>query len=309
MYYKLFHSLQAQLIFTVILSLNIFAHEHKFIKLADGLQFPEGPAWDGKGNLFVSSCYGGYITKISKDGSSTFVDSINHKPLKQTNGLTFGNDGYLYACDYGIGAILKVSPAGVIEIHASNFNGEKFNRPNDLAFDRNGNLYFTDPKSYGEDKLDGRIFRIDKETQEVILAASDLAFPNGIAFSADGEFLYVAESAKSRILKFKVEEDGMLKMMSVFVELPGGDPDGLAFDIEGNLYAAHFGGGNIYVINPNGEIISKIQTPGKKPSNVEFGGEDFKTLFITEDETNAVYMTQISIPGLKLHYSPMKGIE
>ena len=309
MYYKLFHSLQAQLIFTVILSLNIFAQEYNFIKLADGLQFPEGPAWDGKGSLFVSSCYGGYITKISEEGYSIFVDSINHKPLKQTNGLTFGSDGYLYACDYGIGAILKISSSGLIEMYAAGFEGEKFNRPNDLAFDKNGNLYFTDPKSYGTDKLDGRIFRIDRATNKVSIAAKSLAFPNGIAFSADGEYLYVAESAKNRILKFKVEEDGKLEMMLVFVELPGGDPDGLAFDVKGNLYAAHFGSGTIFVMNKVGEIISKIQTPGKKPSNVEFGGEDFKTLFITEDKTNAVYMTRVSNPGLKLHYSTVQDTE
>jgi gluconolactonase len=78
----------------------------------------------------------------------------------------------------------------------------------------------------------------------------------------------------------------------------------LAFDVEGNLYVAHFGGGAIYVLSPNGKIKEKIFAPGMKPSNVEFGGDDMITLFITEDETNSVYSMKVKIPGIKLFSSP-----
>lgn len=288
--------------FILIFELTDFAKNQdmrSFEKIADGLNFPEGPAWNGK-NLFVSSCYDGKIIKVTSDSSYVFVDSINHKPLKQTNGLTFDKNGNLFACDYGIGAILKISPAGNIEIFAAGFNGIKFNRPNDLAFDKEGNLYFTDPKSYGEEKFDGFVYRINAKTKEVSCAAKNLAFPNGIAFSEDGKNIFICESAKSRILKYEVDENGILKNKKVFAELPGGDPDGIAFDVNGNLYAAHFGGGQIYIISPDGNIKDSIKTPGKKPSNLEFGGEDFKTLFITEDETNSVYKIQTEFSGLKL---------
>ena len=279
--------------------------DYQFVILADNLNFPEGPAWDSNGNLFVSSCYGGYIFEISKDSSFKFVDSTQ-KPfkLKQTNGLTFDKDGNIFACDYGIGAILKISPSGNTEIYASGYNNKKFNRPNDLAFAPNGNLYFTDPKSYGKDKPDGIVYMIKQKTKEVIPAADSICFPNGITFSLDAKKLFVCESAQNRILSFDVDKDGKLRNKNVFVELPGGDPDGIAFDQNGNLYAAHFGGGNIFVISPEGKIINKIETPGKKPSNVEFGGKDLKTLFITEDETNSVYKTEVKIPGAKLFYSP-----
>ncbi len=275
----------------------------EFNKIAEGLHFPEGPAWDGNANLFVSSCYGGYITKISPDGVYRFIDSTSNPNLKQTNGLTVYKDGNIFACDYGLGAILKISPKGVSEIFCDGYEGNRFNRPNDLAFDNNDNLYFTDPKSYGKDKLDGRIFKLDIELKEIKLVADSLAFPNGIAFSPDGKQLFVCESAKNRILTFNVDNDS-LSVKTVFAELPGGDPDGLAFDTEGNLYAAHFGGGAIYVFSPDGILMEKIIAPGKKPSNIEFGGEDMRTLFITEDETNCVYSTQVSIPGLKLFSSP-----
>jgi gluconolactonase len=102
------------------------------------------------------------------------------------------------------------------------------------------------------------------------------------------------------VLKLKLDEKGNLVSHDVFIELPGGEPDGLALDIDGNLYVAHFEGGMVYVVNSNAEIIEKIKMPGIECSNVEFGGEDLKTLFITEDETGAVYAIKRKIAGLKL---------
>lgn len=289
--------------FIFIFQISNYAQENsvsKFEKVADNLNFPEGPAWNGK-NLFVSSCYDGKIIKISTDSYSVFADSANNKPLKQTNGLAFDKNGNLFACDYGIGAILKISPEGKVEIYCKGFNGKKFNRPNDLAFDREGNLYFTDPNS---EKPDGFVYRIDAKTKEVKLIAESLAFPNGIAFSKDYKNLFICESAKNRILKYDVDEKGNLKNKTTFVDLPGGEPDGIAFDVKGNLYAAHFGGGQIYIISPDGNIKDSIKAPGKETSNVEFGGEDLKTLFITEDETNSVYKIKTEFSGLKLFGMP-----
>ncbi|MEO8400147.1 MAG: SMP-30/gluconolactonase/LRE family protein [Ignavibacteriaceae bacterium] len=285
---------------------NISSEKNNFIKIADSLNFPEGPAWDGKENLYVSSCYGGFITKINDEKVSTFIDSTQ-KPfrLKQTNGLTFDKHGNIFACDYGIGAILKITPERETSIYAEGFEGKKFNRPNDLAFDSSGNLYFTDLKSYGKDKPDGRVFRIDNLTKKITIAAENLCFPNGIAFSIDGKKLFVCESAQNRILSFDVDKKGLLKNKKIFIELEGGDPDGIAFDKQGNLYAAHFGSGQIFIISSEGKIINTLIAPGKKPSNVEFGGSDLKTLFITEDETNSVYKLEVDVPGFPLFYSPI----
>lgn len=275
--------------------------EPVWTKIAAEQNFPEGPAWDGSGNLYSSSCYGRWITKVTNGKSEIFI-AKSKEPLtiSQTNGLTVGSDGNIYACDYGIGAILKISTEGKSEVYASGFGRKKFNRPNDLAFDNKGNLYFTDPKSYNKDTLDGRIFMVKNDTHEVVLVAQDLAFPNGIAFSKNFKSVFVCESAKSRILKYNVAKDGSLEKQTTFAELPGGDPDGIAFDKNENLYAAHFGGGAIYVIDPTGNIMYKIKTPGLKPSNIEFGGSDYKTLFLTEDETNSVYETKMRVEGLKL---------
>lgn len=246
-----------------------------------------------------------FFTERKADTLLTFPSELGEAA---SNGLVFSSNGYLYACDYKGGRILRIDPIKLsIEIIVSGFNGEKLNRPNDLAFSPQGILYFTDPKSYDKNNRDGSVYAYFPDSGKLLKTAEGLAFPNGIAFSNDGKNLFVCESAMERILKFPVNADGALGEMTEFVKLPGGDPDGIAFDENGNLYAAHFGGSAVYVINPMGKIIDKIFTPGKKPSNVEFGGEDMRDLYVTEDETNCVYVVRTIIPGKILFSSPMQN--
>ncbi len=295
------------LFFMLISFISMLPQEanNNFVKVVDGLQFPEGPAWDGQNYIYVSNCYGNWVTRISESASDTFVI----KPtlpvtFEKTNGMVVNKDNCIYACDYGKGAIIKFSQSGNCEIVADGYLGKKFNRPNDLAFDKKGNLYFTDPKSYDKNNPDGVIYKVNIKTKEVTPAFSGVCFPNGIAFSKNGKYLFVCESAKERVLKFRIKKDGSLSEPKEFVHLPGGDPDGIALDVEGNLFVAHFGGQGIVIVNPDGSIKEKLPTPGKKPSNVEFAGKDMKTLYITEDETNAVYKLRVNIAGAKLFSSP-----
>jgi gluconolactonase len=269
-------------------------------KVADNLNFPEGPAWDGISQLYFSNCRGNWIGRTDGNRTVQFLITEPEKPsFGKTNGLTF-YQGFLYACDFGLPAILKISPTGKIEIYADQYGNQPLHRPNDLAFDRNGNLYFSDPINYDCTKPDACVYRVAADDKSVTIAQDSLAFPNGLAFSPDGKFLYVAESACEQVDKFKVLPDGSLADKQIFIHLPGGDPDGLAFDVLGNLYIAHFGGGAVCVVNSQGRLIRKILTPGQKPSNLEFAGDDLKTLYLTETETNALYRLKVEISGLPL---------
>ncbi len=142
------------------------------------------------------------MAQIQNDKLDTFVvKPTDPDTFSNTNGLTMAKDGFLYACDFGRGAIVRFNMKGQCSVYAGEYEGVKFNRPNDLAFDPAGNLYFTDPNKYDKEQRDGRVFRITQGTGEVSLVAENLAFPNGIAFSADAKNLFVCESAMSRILK------------------------------------------------------------------------------------------------------------
>lgn len=267
--------------------------------VADGQLFPEGITWDNHENLYSSNCHGNWITKISDGIVDTFLIASD-TTFSKTNGMIALKDGSLIACDYGNGSILKISKNGNVEKLISGYQGIPLNRPNDLTLDKFGNIYFTDPKSYGADILDGRIFYYNSKLKSVSLIQDSLAFPNGIGISPIDGKLYVCESAKNRILSYTINNDGSISNKNIFIELPGGDPDGFNFDILGNMYVAHFGTGTLFIINPKGEILHKVKTPGKKPSNVEFAGKKRKILYLTEDETNSIYKMNVSIPGYSL---------
>ena len=279
---------------------------YQVTKVGEGLKFAEGPAWDGKGHIYVSNCDAdpGIVTRFDEAGNSAVAFTGSAKTFLKTNGMTVGADGAIYACDFGKKIIARIAPDGSVSTYAENYQGVAFRGPNDLAFDPNGNLYFTDPAGSGKAAPVGRVYRVDK-LKNVTLVAQGLAFPNGIAFSADGRNLFVAESQKYQVLKYPVKPDGTLGQQSVFCTLPGEkDPDGLNLDSAGNLWVAQFGGGAVHEFDPSGKLVRSVTLPGPNVTNVEFGGKDMKTLYITEVKTESLYRIRTEVPGLILFYSP-----
>lgn len=254
-------------------------------KVYEDCNFPEGPAWDGK-RLYFSNCYGGWIGYTSQNSMGIWsVGQDSPFTYKKTNGLRALPNGSIVGCEYSKGFIFTITADKKFSVLSSGWEGKAFNRPNDLCLDADGNIYFTDPKTYNKDTANGRVFVIDKKGN-TLLAYSGLCFPNGIAVSPDGKYVYVCESANQRIVRLSRNKDLTLSSPEQFAAMPGGDPDGIEFDGAGRLIAAHFGGGAVYVFNSNGSIAQKISTPGKKPTNIELAGG---WLYLTEAETNAVY--------------------
>lgn len=134
-----------------------FIQNPQWIKVAGGLNFPEGPAWNGKDALLVSNCYGGWIAQITDSKVDTFA-TIQSTGIQKTNGTAFDRYGNLFVCDFGLKAILKISPEKSMTVVANSCQNQPFNRPNDLAFAKNGNLYFTDPNQYDRQHPDGKVY-------------------------------------------------------------------------------------------------------------------------------------------------------
>ncbi len=256
-------------------------------------KFPEGPAFDRDGHLFVVDVETGDISKISPDGRVKIFFNTGGAP----NGAKFHANGDLYVADRKMG-IIAISPSGEMRVIVDHYQGKKFNGPNDLIFDSSGNLYFTDPHGSSAENPFGCVYRVSSRG-EVTLLASGLAFPNGLVLSQDERYLFLANTRKNRVLRYVLDPPPFRSYL--FSQLSGGwGPDGMAFDVAGNLYVAHYGGGDVIILNPKGEPVERIPVGGLHPTNVAFGGPDRRILFITEVGTGAIYRFKTDHAGLPL---------
>ncbi len=265
--------------------------------VAEGLSFPEGPAFDPDGNLYVVNLTSGDISRITPDGRHEVVVNTGGKP----NGSAWDRrTGTLTVCDCGLKVVLSVTPAGEVRMLTDHYNHIPYRGPNDCVYDPDGNLYFTDPVDSSEDNPIGKVY-CRLTSGEVVIFDDGFAFPNGIAFGPDRS-LYVAETNTRRIFRYTVSEPGSYEDLEEYVTLKGGEgPDGMAFDVEGNLYVAHFGKGCVAVVSPDGEVIEELDAGGQDPTNVAFGGPGNDELYVTESATGRVYRIAVGRKGLELY--------
>ena len=123
-----------------------------------------------------------------------------------------------------------------------------------------------------------------------------------MAIDPAGTAVYLAETGPNRVLRYALGGDGSVGQRTVFAELEGGPgPDGMAFDVQGNLYVAHHGEGRVDVLDPGGRPLAPLIVPGRQPTNVAFGGPDRRTLVVTEVATGSVYQATVEVPGAPLY--------
>jgi gluconolactonase len=270
--------------------------EGRLERLIEGYDSPEGPAFASDGSLFFVNWLSSSIVRLAPDGAVAEWFNTGGNPA----GLAFHRDGSLYVADEGdqIHGLLRINQNRDARLVVNTHGEQPLNGANDLVFDAAGILYFSDPwRSSLENPIggfyrlspDGRLEQID----------SGLAFPNGVA--VDESYAYLAETRHNRILRYALGADGSVGPREEWSRLEGTPgPDGMAFDAEGNLYVAHFGGSRVDVIAPSGEIVDRVEVPGSKPTNVAFGGPDRRTLVVTEVETASVYHGLTRVPGRSL---------
>jgi gluconolactonase len=228
----------------------------------------------------------------------------------RTNGLAFDDKGRLFGCCSGGRSIVRFDPDGQNVVVCDRVEGKKLNTPNDLAIDRKGRIWFTNPWNEGnidateKQELDNRsVIRLDPQGDGKYTATRvtfDTTQPNGILVSPDQKTLYVAESGYERgiareLRAYPITDDGSLgKYETLFTW--GEDHkglhrgiDGMCLDAEGNIVATNGWevsgpGPMLTVLSPTGRVLETHPVPASRPTNVCFGGPDLTTVFVTSTQ-------------------------
>jgi gluconolactonase len=274
--------------------------------LAEGFDWSEGPVWvPEEGFLLFSDVPGNAIYKWQEGvGASAWLEPSGYTGTVPrggepgSNGLVLDAEGRLVMCQHGDRRVARLdapwdAPEPRFTTLADRYDGQRLNSPNDLVFDRDGNLYFTDPP-YGltegpEDparEIDFHgVYRVGADGG-VSLVTSALTRPNGVALSPDESTLYVANSDPEHAVWMAYDlsapsAEGRLffDATAMVAERPG-LPDGMAVDVHGNLFAT--GPGGVLVLSPEGEHLGTLDT-GRATANCTFG-DDGSTLYVTADD-------------------------
>lgn len=281
-------------------------------KVFEGCAFAEGPAADAAGNVYFSDCPNNRILVYRPDSGQT---EVWLEPSDRANGMNFDHQGRLVVCcdgkDGGARAVRRYEPDGTITTLASHYNGKKLNAPNDLCFDRQGRIYFTDPRyGYKEDleqdcmavyriELDGSLTRV----------IDDMDSPNGILITSDNRTLFLVDHNAAPggvrfLVAYDVAADDSWKRRGVLYDHGTGyGGDGMVLDVEDNIYLTAGEGEKaaIYIFTPVGELLGLIPMP-EIPGNCTFGGPDLRTLYIAA--STSLYRINLAIPG-QLAYPPL----
>ena len=270
----------------------------KFELIAGPFGLTEGPAWDGEALLFTNIPNSRILRYNPKTGQCTeFRTGTNG-----ANGLMFDKDRRLYACEGDGRRMVRYEPDGTTTVLADSFEGHRLNSPNDLAFDAEGRLWFTDPR-YGDVRDDieldhESVFRLDSQPDgswTIKRMTYNTTRPNGLLISPDQKTLYVAQSEygenkKRELRAYPIVDNDTLGEYTVLHNFsPHRGIDGMCLDIEGTIIAtagwkASGPGPMIYVFAPNGRVLETHPLPAYRPTNCTFGDEDVQTLYVTTGE-------------------------
>ncbi|AGA31522.1 SMP-30/gluconolactonase/LRE family protein [Singulisphaera acidiphila] len=270
-------------------------------KLWDQGSFTEGGALAQDGAILFSDIG----DRIMRFDPATKAVTAFRDPSGRANGLIFDPQGRLIVAEganTGGGRRVSITERdGKIRTLADGYEGKRFNSPNDVAVDRKGRVYVSDPRYVGDEprELDFEaVFRIDPDGRVVRLETT-ASKPNGLAISPDGKTLYVADTGPTRrvLLALELGEDGSVGPARVLFDFGDGRGiDGLTVTTDGRLVVTAGNGpkGGAYVLTPDGKPAGFIPTP-EAPSNVEFGGPDRKTLYITAGKS--LYRIETTMVG------------
>ena len=256
----------------------------------------EGPAVDQAGNLYVVN-FGkpGTIGRLAADASQSELFAVLPEG-SIGNAIRFDREGRMFVADYKKHNIFLVSPDG--KDVTTYFHSDDFNQPNDMTIATDGTIYASDPHWK---RHDGQVWRVRKSADGTVvgdrmIADRQMSTTNGIDLSPDGKTLYVGESDTREIWSYRIDGTHLLspRLVKRFDDL---DIDGLRTDIDGNLFVARIRKGTIAVLSPLGKLKREIALTAKEPTNLAFGGNDGKTVFVAQRQGGFIESFRTDRPG------------
>ncbi len=271
----------------------------QFTTLVDGIDHPEGVAWGADGNWYAGG-EAGQIYRISADGACSQLASTGGFVL----GLALDGEHNIYACDLFENKVFKISAEGEVAVYSEGSASRGFSAPNYPVFTDSGDLYVS--SSGGFDEKNGCVFLVRPGGETIVASEAIDHFPNGMALSLDGSELYIILSNMPGIVKARIRADGALGDPQVVVELPGTVPDGLAFDVEGNLYIACYAPNQVYRYSAAGKLELAASdwrsVVLSAPTNIAFGGPDMKYAIFGSLGRWHLSMIEMPVAGARLRY-------
>lgn len=301
--------------------------------LATGLEFPEGPVVMPDGSVILVEIRAQQLTRVFPDGRKEVVAKIPGGP----NGAALGPDGKIYICNNGGfswapsrgGVIMPGAPSaseyiggsiervdiqsGKIETLFDKVGDHPLKGPNDLVFDKQGGLWFTDlGKRRARDMDVGAFYYMKPGASGVVEGHFGMLPANGIGLSPDEKTVYVAETPTARLWAFKVGNPGEIIPTDVIYRGERGRPiaglggyqmfDSLAVEASGNICVATLINGGISVIAPDGKLVEHVPTGDNVTTNIAFGGPELKTAYITLSGKGELVMMDWPRGGLPLNF-------
>lgn len=250
----------------------------------------EGPAVDRAGNLYAVNYERQHtIGVVTPDGETEVFVEL---PEGSTgNGIRFNSEGTMLVADYTGHNVLEMDmESREVSVYA---HESRMNQPNDLAIGANDLVYASDPN--WSDST-GQLWRVNLDGSTTLLE-SGMGTTNGIEVSPDEQTLYVNESVQRNVWAYDLSEGGQISNKRLFIEFPDHGLDGMRSDVKGNLYITRHGKGTVAKVSPEGEVLREIELTGENPTNLAFGGEEGRQVYVTVADRGNVETFRGEHPG------------
>jgi gluconolactonase len=271
---------------------------------ATNIDHPECIAFDRSGDLWAGG-EAGQIYRIPSDGKAQLVATLGGFCA----GLAFSPANELFVCNPSLG-IAKVQPSGEFSVFATHAGEHKLVCPNYGVFDSRGNYYVTDSGQWK--KNNGFLIRYTRDGQGKIIGGP-FGYANGLALSADENFLFMVESNTNSVFRFEIRADDAVGPAQLYAGECGRFPDGLTLDAEGNLYVCCYASDEIWRISPERQKTlfawDRWAILLGSPTNMAFGGRDFDELYVANLARTTITRAKTARKGMPLANQKLHAAE